>query len=364
MIRLTIPTIEEDDLDAVLNALASGYLVQGQRVAALEAEISRLAGTTYAVVVSSGTAALHLSLLALGIGRGDRVALPAYSFQATANVIVQVGATPVFVDIESESFAIDPERLEQVVRESRRIAAVMPVHPFGQLADMAGIAAAAPGIPVVEDGAAALGASRDGRPAGSYGSMGCFSFHPRKAITTGEGGAVTTNDAASVRTIRALRNHGLDPDAASPDFILAGLNYRMTDFQAALGLTQLTKLERIVAARAAAAARYDRLLAGTPVRPPIVRPGDRAVYQSYVTLLPAGVDRDSLIVRLRRGEVETQIGTYHMPLTRYFRERFGFKPGDFPVTDAIFARALTLPLHPAITEEEQGTVVDRLLGAL
>ncbi len=364
MIRLTIPTIEEDDLAAVREALASGYLVQGQRVAALEAEIARRAGTTQAVVVSSGTAALHVALLALGIGAGDRVALPAYSFQATANMIVQVGATPVFVDIESESFAIDPDRLESAAGGSQRLAAVMPVHPFGQLADMAGIAAAAPGVPVVEDGAAALGASQAGRPAGSFGAMGCFSFHPRKAVTTGEGGAVATNDASFVRTIRALRNHGLDPDATSPDFILAGLNYRMTDFQAALGLTQLAKLDRIVVARAAAAARYDRLLSGTPVRPPVVRPGNRAIYQSYVTLLPAGVDRDQLIGRLRHEGVETQIGTYHMPLTTYFRERYGYRLGDFPVTDVVFARTLTLPLHPAITDEEQRTVVDRLLAAL
>lgn len=363
MIRLTVPTIEDDDLAAVRESLASGYLVQGRQVEAMEAEIRRIVQTEHAVVVSSGTAALHLSLLALGIGPGDRVAVPAYSFLATANVIEIVGATPVFVDIEAETFAIDPDALERAVSRER-IAAVMPVHPFGQVADMAGIAAAAPGATVIEDGAAALGATWLGRPAGGLGSLGCFSFHPRKAVTTGEGGAVTTNDAALARTIRALRNHGQDPDATTPDFILPGFNYRMTDFQAALGLTQLAKLERIIGGRRAAAARYDRLLAGSPVRAPLAHDGNEVVFQSYVTLLPGGVDRGRLMGRLRDEGIETQIGTYHMPMTTWFRERYGYRPGDFPTTDDVAARALTLPLHPAIAPDDQALVVERLLAAL
>jgi dTDP-4-amino-4,6-dideoxygalactose transaminase len=363
LIRLTVPTIEDDDLEAVREALVSGFLVQGRRVEAMEAEIRRVAQTEHAVVVSSGTAALHLSLIALGIGAGDLVAVPAYSFLATANVVELVGAKPIFVDIEPEAFSIDPDALERVAGRDR-IAAIIPVHPFGQIADMPGIAAAAPNVPVVEDGAAALGAAQDGRPAGGLGTLGCFSFHPRKAVTTGEGGAVTTNDASLARTIRALRNHGMDPDARTPDFILPGFNYRMTDFQAALGLTQLAKLDRIVAGRRAAAARYDTQLEGTAIRPPRRGAGNDVVFQSYVALLPAGVDRDLVIRRLREEGIETQIGTYHMPLTTFFRERYGYRTGDFPTTDDVAARALTLPLHPAISADEQATVVEHLLAAL
>lgn len=363
MIRLTVPTIEDDDLAAVRGAVASGFLVQGRRVAELEAGIRGLAGTEHAVVVSSGTAALHLSLVALGIGPGDRVAVPAYSFLATANVVELVGATPVFIDIEDETFAMDPDALERAIGRER-VTAVMPVHPFGQVADMAGLRAAAPGAHVIEDGAAALGARQAGRPAGGLGTLGCFSFHPRKALTTGEGGAITTNDGSLARTLRALRNHGMDPDSVTVDFILPGFNYRMTDFQAALGLTQLAKFDRIVAGRRAAAARYGELLDGSPVRPPRVRPGNEAVFQSYVTLLPAGADRDGVMRRLREEGIETQIGTYHMPLATWFRERYGYRAGQFPVTDAVASRALTLPLHPTIAADDQDTVVDHLLAAL
>jgi perosamine synthetase len=363
LIRLTRPTIEEDDLAAVRDAISSGYLVQGRRVEAFEARIRDVVGTEHVVVVSSGTAALHLARLAACVGPGDRVAVPAYSFLATANVVEIVGATPVFVDIEQDTFSIDPDALERAAGRER-LAATIPVHPFGQVADMAGIAAAAPGVPVIEDGAAALGASQDGRPAGSFGSMGCFSFHPRKAVTTGEGGAVTTDDADLARTVRALRNHGMDPEASSPDFILPGFNYRMTDFQAALGLTQLDKLDAIVAGRRAAAARYDDLLASTPVRAPSIRPGNDVVFQSYVTLLPEGIDRSVLIARLRDEGIETQIGTYHMPLATYFRKRYGYRRGMFPATDAVADRALTLPLYPAIGPDQQAEVVGRLLAAL
>ena len=258
---------------------------------------------------------------------------------------------------------MDPDALERAHGRAR-LDAVMPVHPFGQVADMAGLGSAAPGVPVIEDAAAALGGRRDGTPAGSFGTFGCFSFHPRKALTTGEGGAVSTNDAALARTIRALRNHGLDPDAAAPDFVMAGLNYRMTDVQAALGVTQLAKFDRIVAGRRAAAERYDVLLAGSPVRSPVVADGSEPVWQSYITLLPSGVDRDALIPRMREQHIEVQIGTYHMPLSTHFRERYGFGRGDFPVTDEVADRSLALPLSPTITADDQERVVERLLASL
>lgn len=372
MIRLTIPSIDEEDLQAVREALASGYLVQGPRVAAFEQAVADYVGTKHAVAVSNCTAALHLALLALDIRPGDLVIVTAYSFIATANVIELCGAQPVFVDIQPDTFNMDPNCLAEVLKRlmaasetARRVKAILPVHTFGQMADMPAILELADQyeLPVVEDAACALGATLHGRQAGTWGVMSCFSFHPRKAITTGEGGMIVTNDAALARRLRALRNHGQDPDAPSPDFILPGFNYRMTEFQAALGLTQRAKLDRIIAARRRLAAHYDELLKDTPLQAPAVAPGSQPVYQSYVVLLPerAAAWRAEMITRLKEQGVETTIGTWHMPMTTYFRTRYGYRMGDFPVADQVFARSLTLPLYEGLSEDEQKQVVQRLL---
>ena len=364
MIRLAIPSIDQRDLDAVREALESGYLVQGARVRAFEEAVGAIVGVEHSVAVSSGTAALHLALLALNVGPGDRVAVPAYSFIATANVVEVCGAMPIFVDIEPQTFGMDPAHLAEAIADKSPIKAVIPVHCFGQLADLDEIFAVAGDIPVVEDAAAAIGSTLGGKKAGAHSAMGCFSFHPRKAVTTGEGGVITTNDAVLARTLRALRNHGIDPDAETTQFVAAGLNYRMTEFQAALGTTQLAKLDRIIAGRQQAAARYDLLLDGTPVRRPVVRKQSTPVYQSYVVLLPEGVQCDATIARMREQGIETQIGTWHMPLTGYYRKRYGHKPGDFPVADDVFARALSLPLHAESCPTEQATVVRCLQEAI
>jgi dTDP-4-amino-4,6-dideoxygalactose transaminase len=366
MIRLTVPSIDEDDLQAVREVLQSGYLVQGPRVAGFEREVADHVGVAHAVAVANGTAALHLALLALGVGPGDRVAVTTYSWPATANVIALVGAEPVFVDVEPGTFNMDPDRLAEAL-DRAAVRAVMPVHAFGGLADMPRIAAIARshGVPVIEDAACALDTSVQGRRAGAWGDLGCFSFHPRKAITTGEGGMVTTNDAALAKAMRILRNHGQDPDAASPDFVAPGYNLRMTEFQAALGSAQMRKLHRLVESRRAQAAVYDRLLAGTALSGPATLPESRHVYQSYVALLPreAAPRRAEIIASLKEQGIETTIGTYHMPLTTYFRSRYGFAPGDFPVTDDVAARAVSLPLYEALTTEEQEHVASALARA-
>jgi perosamine synthetase len=375
MIRLTIPSLEEEDFQAVRQALASGQLVQGPRVAAFEQAIARHVGVEHAVAVSSCTAALHLALLAVAVRPGDLVLVTAYSWLATANVIELCGAQPVFLDITPDTFNLDPNRLEDALKRlmtnaetARRVRAVLPVHAFGQPADLPAILdlAARQTVPVIEDAACALGATLHGRQMGAWGTMGCFSFHPRKAITTGEGGIVTTRDAALASRLRALRNHGLDPEAASPDFILPGLNYRLTEFQAALGQTQLAKLERLLAARRRLAGQYDALLHGTPLRRPLSLPGSRPAYQSYVVLLPAEVAprRAEIIRALKERGIETTIGTWHMPRTNYFRSRYGYREGDFPVTDAVFARSLTLPLYERLSQEEQARVVQSLTALL
>jgi dTDP-4-amino-4,6-dideoxygalactose transaminase len=371
MIRLTIPSIEEDDLQVTREALASGFLVQGSRVAEFEKSIALYIGVRHVIAVSNCTAALHLSLLALDVRAGDIVLVTTYSWPATANVIELCGAQPVFVDIQSDTFNMDPEQLETALRRlmstgetARRVKAILPVHTFGQMANMTAIMRIADqhGIPVIEDAACALGSKWEGRQAGTWGVMGCFSFHPRKAITTGEGGAIVTDNDQLARKLRALRNHGLDPDAPSPEFIMPGFNYRITEFQAAFGSSQMMKLDRIITARRKLAHYYNSLLENDPLLVPVVPSQSFHVYQSYVTLLPkeAAPRRSEIIRQLKEHGVETNIGTWHMPLTTYFRTRYGYQAGDFPNTDRVFASSLTLPLYEKLIYEEQCLVINQI----
>ncbi len=371
MIRITVPSLDETDFAAVRAVLETGQLVQGARLRDFEQALAQRVGVEHAVAVSNGTAALHLSLAVLDLRPGDVVLVTAYSWLATANVIELCGARPVFIDVRRDTFNMDPERLDEALREmmasretARRVRAVLPVHAFGQMADLRAIGASARryDLPVIEDAACALGASLDGRAAGSWGLCGCFSFHPRKAITTGEGGIVTTNSATLARRLRALRNHGLDPDSATPDFILAGFNYRMTEFQAALGRSQLARLDRLHAARRRLVERYRALLADSPLTLPAVPPGHAPAHQAFVVLLPpeAAPRRTQLIADLKAAGIETTLGTWHMPRTTYFRTKYGYKEGDFPATDAVFTRSLTLPLYETLTDEEQDRVVRAL----
>jgi dTDP-4-amino-4,6-dideoxygalactose transaminase len=366
VIRLTVPSIDEDDLRAVREVLLSGYLVQGPRVAAFEQAVAAYVGTEHAVAVSSCTAALHLALLAVGVGAGDKVAVPTYSWPSTANVVALCGAEPVFVEIDAETSNMDPAALE-ITLQHNQVKAVIVVHIFGGMAAMPRILEIAnrSAVPVIEDAACALGAELGGRKAGAFGATGCFSFHPRKVVTTGEGGVLTTNNADLARTVRTLRNHGIDPDAPSPDFITPGFNLRLTEFQAALGITQLTKLDRIVENRRAAARVYDSLLAPTGITPPRALKNSRHAYQSYAALLPRGAaPRGKIIAALKERGFETTIGTYHIPLTTYFARRGGYSAGNFPVTDDIAQRHISLPLFEGITLEQQQEIVSALCELL
>lgn len=367
MIRLTVPSIEDDDLEAVREVLISGFLVQGKHVEAFEHRVAEYVGSAHAVAVSNCTAALHLALVALGIGRGDRVAVGAYSWPASANVIVLAGAEPVFVDIDPETFNICPAALEAALVKTK-VKAILPIHTFGGVADLPSICRLAQqyGVPVLEDAACALGAEFSGKKAGRWGAAGCFSFHPRKAVTTGEGGMVVTDDASIARKIRVLRNHGLDPSASSPDFVEAGHNLRLTEFQGALGVTQLTKLERIIEKRQAAGAIYRELFKRTELKTPVAMQDSRHVFQSYVCLLPkrAADRRSEIIAALKTKGIETNIGTYHMPMTSFFRGRYEFAAGDFPVTDDVFKRAISLPLYETLTQADQEFVATALLNLI
>jgi perosamine synthetase len=315
--------------------------------------------------VSSGTAALHLALLAAGVGPSDVVAVPTYSWPATANAVGLCGAQPVFVDIEQRTFNMDPERLADAMRRLGRVKAILPVHAFGGMADMPAILdiATRHDAYVIEDAACALGACLQGRPAGAWGVLGCFSFHPRKVITTGEGGAVTTSQPELARRLRTLRNHGLDPSSSIPEFVTAGFNYRLTELQAAMGGIQMKRLSALLGHRRRAAEEYDRLLEGTGIRKPLALEAPAHIYQSYVVLLPpAAADRQPQIIsRLRSRSIEVGIGTYHIPLTRYWAQQGGHAKGDFPVTDDVAGRAIALPMHSKITMDEQLRVVAALL---
>jgi perosamine synthetase len=356
LIRLAEPDIDDADLRAVEEVLRSGWLVQGPRVAAFERAMAERLGAAHAVAVANGTAALHLALLALDVGPGDTVAVATYSWPATANVIALVGATPLFVDIDPVTFAMDPARLDRVLADTPGVKAVLPVHAFGAMAPMPELleVAARHRVPVVEDAACAVGATLGGRAAGTWGRIGCFSFHPRKTVTTGEGGMIVTGDAAIARRLRTLRNHGQDPDASTPDFVAPGFNLRLTEFQAALGSTQLAKLDRLLARRREVAAWYADALSGAEL---VVQGSPEPAahsWQAYVTLLPAVLAprRPALIAELRARGVEAQIGTYHQPLIRWAREAGGHRPGAFPVTDEVAGRALALPMHAAITRDD------------
>jgi perosamine synthetase len=375
VIRLSVPSINDDDLAAVARVLKTGFLVQGPEVAKFEASMKAITGSKHAVALTNCTAALQLALLALDVRPGDIVPVTAYSWLSTANVIELCGAQPVFVDIDERTFNMCPDALEATLARltktedaRRRVKAILPVHTFGQTADMTRLLAIAEryGVPLIEDAACALGATWQGKQAGAMGVMGCFSFHPRKALTTGEGGAITTDDEALANRLRALRNHGQDPTAPSADFIMPGFNTRMTEFQAALGTTQLARLEPVLAGRRKLARAYDALLAKSALTAPYVAPGAEHAVQSYVATLPeaAAPHRADLIRTLRERGIETNIGTWHMPLTTYFRTRYGYRPGDFPVADRVFARSLTLPLYDGLTEADLARVVSEIGAVL
>src|SRR3954464_12143359 len=302
-IPVTRPVLGDSELAAISAVLDSGYLVQGARVAEFERVVAEHVGLQHAVAVSSCTAALRVSLLALGIGPGDRVIVAPYSWVATANVIELCGATPVFVDIDPATFNMDASQLRSCL-DHDSVRAIMPVHTFGNPAGIGDILVIADefSIPVIEDAACAIGAVADGRPAGSLGAIGCFSFHPRKIITTGEGGMIVTNDEAIADFARAFRNHGQRVVDGTTEFVMAGDNLRLTDIQGAIGVAQMARLSGLVADRTRLAQRYDTLLTPLGFQPQQRSSG--AAVQSYVVLSPASLAADEVIATLRSRDIE------------------------------------------------------------
>ena len=349
-VRLAWPDLGEEELAEVAAVLESGQLTMGPKVAELERELARACSVPHAVAVSSGTAALHLALLALGVGEGDEVLVPAYTFPATANVVALCGARPVLVDVDAATMNLDVERAAAAVTPRTR--AVLAVHLFGRPLAWDRLAAALPErVALLEDAAGALGARSQGRACGSLGAAGCLSFHPRKIVTTGEGGAVTTRDDALADRVRSLRHHGIEPGAAF-DIARPGLNYRLSDVLCALGIPQVRRLDELLAARTRLAEAYTQRLDGLALETPSADEGDVHGWQAYVVALDR---RDEALEALRADGIEAQIGTYALHLLSAYRAQ-----GDFPGARAAFERALALPFHSRLDDAD----LDRVVAAL
>lgn len=357
MISISKPQIGEEEKQAVLQVLESGQLAQGPKVKEFEERFAAWCGVRYAVATSSGTTALHVALLAHGIGQGDEVITTPFSFIASANCILYTGATPVFADIEPEYYTLDPADVER--RITPRTRAIIPVHLFGQAADMEALSAIAArhNLAIVEDACQSHGARLNGKMVGAWGTA-CYSFYPTKNMTTIEGGMITTNDEGVAERARLIRNHG------SPRRYLhesLGFNFRMTDLQAAIGLAQLPKLDGWNRKRQENAAYLTSGLEGLPgIHPPQVRPGGEHVFHQY-TLRAA--QRDALLDRLSARGIG--VGVYYpIPIHQQpLYQRMGYQE-KLPVSEAASAEVLSLPVHPALIRADLDEIVAAVAGAV
>lgn len=361
MIPLIKPTIPFDAVAGDLRGvLESGRLTMGPYVAEFERLVADYVGVRHAFATTSATTALHLALVVAGIGPGDEVLVSDFTFPASGNAIVQTGAVPVLVDCRPGRFDLDPD--DAAAKITPRTRAIMPVDPFGQPADMVAVCdlARRHGLVVVEDAACAIGARIARRMCGAWDGMGCFSFHPRKLITTGEGGMVTTNDDAIAEKIRVLRAHGGVIDTVGLRFVENGFNYRLSEIQAVLGIEQMRRVDAILTDRRATAGRMIAGLSAVDgVSIPLSAGLDEVSVQSLVVLLADDINRDSVIRNLREAGIESTLGTYAMHAHPAFA-RFGYAPGDLPNAWRAQRQSLTLPVLAGM---DQATI-DRVTGAV
>ena len=349
--------IEDDDIQTVCEALRSDYLTTGPKVAEFERELAGKVEAGEAVALSSGTAALHAAMFAVGVGPGDEVIVPPMTFAATANCVLYQGGIPVFADVEPDTLLIDPAAVEQKI--SSRTKAIIGVDYAGQPCDWDALRflADAYGLALVADGCHALGASYQGRPVGTLADMTVFSFHPVKHITTGEGGVVVTDDVGLAERLRIFRNHGISIDhhqrAESGSWFYEmtelGYNYRITDIQCALGASQLAKLDRFLARRRELAALYDEgLQTKLGLEPLAVKPGVEHAFHLYVVKTGEGVDRKELFDSLRRQGVGVNVHYIPVHLHPYYRRELGTGAGLCPTAESAYEMILSLPLHPSM----------------
>lgn len=372
-IPVMVPWLGEEEAAAAAEAVRSGWVAQGPRVAEFEKAFAAEVGAAHGVAVSSGTAALHLGLVALGIGAGDEVVVPSLSFIATANAARYVGATPVFADVDLATGNLTPATIEAVLTERTR--AVILVHQGGVPADLDALRAlcADHGLALLEDAACAAGASYRGKPVGVGAQVAAWSFHPRKLLTTGEGGMVTTDNAEWAARMRRLREHGMNVSAADRHasakpvleaYLETGFNYRMTDIQAAVGLVQLGKLAATVANRRELAARYQRELADIPGLIPVTDPGYGTTnYQSCWFRVDETfpVSRDELLLRLSEAGISARRGIMAAHLEPAYAD---VSTPRLPVTEVLSLNSLILPVFHGMTETQQDRVVEVLKAAV
>jgi dTDP-4-amino-4,6-dideoxygalactose transaminase len=371
-IPITRPCTGEEEAAAAADVVRSGWLTEGKQVQAFEKALAEYTGARHAIVVSNCTTALHLSLIAAGVGPGDEVICPSFTFIATSNAILHAGATPVFVDIDRRTYNTTAELIEAAITPKTK--AIVPVDQIGLAADLPAIMdlARGLGLKVVEDAAPTLGATIDGQKVGSFADFTCFSFHPRKSITTGEGGLITTDDDEAATRLRALRSHGVSTSAFArhasgttsiEEYREVGWNYRMTDIQAAVGLVQLGKLDWVLAERRRLAKRYDRLLGADPrIDVPYAPANSPHTYQSYCIWPHGAAPRAEIMAALAERGIATRRGVMASHLEPFYREMY--PDLSLPVTEAASAETLLLPLYVGMTEADQDEVIEALLAAL
>lgn len=363
--RLSVPVLDNRELEEIAKVLATGYLTQGPKVAEFEQLVAQMIGCKYAFAMSSCTTALHLALVVLDVKPGDEVLIADFTFPATANVVVQQGATPVLVDVDLDTFTLNIEDFRAKITPKTK--AIIPVHAFGCSADMDPIleVACKYEIPVIEDAATAIGTTYYNRYCGNIGVMGCFSFHPRKMITTGEGGMITTNDEYLADHIRLLRSHGGVRIGNWFEYEAAGFNYRLSDVQGAIGIAQMEKLPNLIERKRLLAHQLrERLTRVEGLQLPYEPPWGGHIYQSFVVLVDENLNRNQIIEFLRDRDIETTLGTYALHVQPFFQREYGYVSGQLPNSYTAFTQTITLPLYPQMTEADLDTVTTQLQAAI